>query len=108
MLSRYEWQWEATEQHTAVHRPSNGSAVVHTPSKGCCAVQMRRASQALAELNAQQKSVAVGGSSRARYREAQVGAANQCTRRLKADSLVELQDQIAALTEQLDQAQHKA
>ena len=66
---------------------------------------MKRANQALAELNAQQKSVAVGGSSRARYREAQVGAANQCTCRLKADSLVELQDQIAALTEQLEMDQ---
>ena len=66
---------------------------------------MKRAAQALAELNAQQKSVAVGGSSRARYREAQVTAANQCTRRLKAESLLDLQDQIAALTEQLEMDQ---
>ena len=62
---------------------------------------MRRASQALAELNQQQKAVALGGSSKARYREAQVGAANECTRRLENCKLSEVQDQIAALQEQL-------
>ena len=63
---------------------------------------MRRASQALAELNQQQKAVALGGSSKARYREAQVGAANECARRLENCKLTELQDQIAALQEQLE------
>lgn len=62
---------------------------------------MRRASQALAELNQQQKAVALGGSSKARYREAQVGAANECASRLDSCKLSELQDQIAALQEQL-------
>lgn len=65
-------------------------------------VQMRRASQALAELNQQQKAVALGGSSKARYREAQVGAANECARRLESCKLSELQDQIAVLQEQLE------
>ena len=63
---------------------------------------MRRASQGLAELNQQQKAVALGGSSKARYREAQVGAANECARRLDNCQLSELQDQIAALQEQLE------
>lgn len=71
----------------------------------CCTygcVQMRRASQALGELNQQQKAVALGGSSKARYRQAQVGAANECARRLENCMLTELQDQIAALQEQLE------
>lgn len=68
----------------------------------CVSVQMRRASQALAELNQQQKAVALGGSSKARYREAQVGAANECARRLENCKLSELQDQIAVLQEQLE------
>lgn len=66
---------------------------------------MRRASQALAELNQQQKAVALGGSSKARYREAQVGAANECARRLENCKLTDLQDQIAALQEQLQMDQ---
>ncbi|KAL3157596.1 hypothetical protein ABBQ32_012046 [Trebouxia sp. C0010 RCD-2024] len=72
--------------------------------------EMRRASQALAELNQQQKAVALGGSSKARYRQAQVGAANECARRLENSMLSELQDQIAALQEQLeiDQQVHEA
>ncbi len=65
-------------------------------------LQMRRAGQALAELNGQQKAVALGGSSKARYREAQVGAANECARRLESNSLSELQDQIAVLQQQLE------
>ncbi|DBB09942.1 TPA: hypothetical protein ACH3X3_001545 [Trebouxia sp. C0006] len=64
--------------------------------------QMRRAGQALAELNGQQKAVALGGSSKARYREAQVGAANECARRLESNSLSEVQDQIAVLQQQLE------
>lgn len=63
---------------------------------------MRRAGQALAELNGQQKAVALGGSSKARYREAQVGAANECARRLENHSLAELQDEIAVLQQQLE------
>ena len=65
-------------------------------------VQMRKASHALAELNQQQKAVALGGSSKARYRQAQVGAANECARRQESCMLSELQDQIAALQEQLE------
>ncbi len=65
-------------------------------------LQMRRAGQALAELNGQQKAVALGGSSKARYREAQVGAANECARRLESNSLSEVQDQIAVLQQQLE------
>ena len=68
----------------------------------CPCLQMRRAGQALAELNGQQKAVALGGSSKARYREAQVGAANECARRLENHSLAELQDQIAVLQQQLE------
>ena len=63
---------------------------------------MRKASRALAELNQQQKAVALGGSSKARYREAQVGASNECARRLENSKLSELQDQIATLQEQLE------
>lgn len=68
----------------------------------CPCLQMRRAGQALAELNGQQKAVALGGSSKARYREAQVGAANECARRLENHSLAELQDEIAVLQQQLE------
>lgn len=70
---------------------------------------MRRAGQALSELNGQQKAVAIGGSSKARYREAQVGAANECVRRLENNSLSQLQDQIAALQQQveIDQQVHE-
>ncbi len=63
---------------------------------------MRRAGQALAELNGQQKAVALGGSSKARYREAQVGAANECACRLENSKLSQQQDQIAALQQQLE------
>ena len=68
----------------------------------CVAMQMRKANQALAELAAQQKAVALGGSAKARYREAQVNSANECLHRLELSSLEDLQQEIAAMQQQLE------
>lgn len=70
---------------------------------------MRRANQELAELAAQQKAVALGGSAQARYQEAQVNAANQCLHRLELSGLEEVQHEMAALQQQLniDQQVHE-
>ena len=66
------------------------------------AMQMRKANQALAELAAQQKAVALGASAKARYREAQVKSANECLHRLELSSLEDLQQEIAAMQQQLE------
>lgn len=65
-------------------------------------LQVRKANQALAELAAQQKAVALGGSAKARYREAQVKSANECAHRLEVSSLEDLQQEIAAMQQQLE------
>ena len=63
---------------------------------------MRKANQGLADLAAQQKAVALGGSAKARYREAQVTSANECMHRLELSSLEDLQQEIAAMQQQLE------
>lgn len=65
-------------------------------------LQMRKANQALVELAAQQKAVALGGSAKAQYREAQVTSANECLHRLELTSLEDLQQEIAAMQQQLE------